>query len=200
MSRTSRHPLFAGSFVALSFLCSCATLQRDIAPQTTLPTPAGVFVVSPDENGWILFNPSGGGTAIVKHGPTKLESYGIDARSITVPKSRSCEKEFPAAVKLLTAMDPNRFTPRLQQVEADSSRGANFVNYYVLVEDHGAHGMPKDQSFALFEVMGLMGCHPYNPDLLVTVDYSYRYYPGHDDPEFKKKAKWVLDRVTFKRP
>lgn len=171
----------------------------DYYPPLTKMQGRGITLTSPDEKGWFEFNPEGKGAALVKAGPTNHESYSIIITYFNSSSFKS-ENEFLDSVKKLNTGSPNRFKVLSRIAELNPSRGAYFVNYYSLAEDYGARRMPKDQTFALLEIMGFYTRHPDDPTRIIKVEYSYRYYPGHEDPEFKKKAEWVLNQVTFIKP
>lgn len=66
---------------ATLLLVSCATQEgppyyQSIPPLSQVPS-VGVSFVIPDEEGWAFFDPDGKGSAIVKSGKTKIESYAI---------------------------------------------------------------------------------------------------------------------------
>jgi hypothetical protein len=199
-----RH-LVAALLSILTFcFCSYTAADDRVAPGTKL-AGRGISLVSPNEYGWLVLNRGEKGASVgvtrglilAKYGPTRRETYTIQADYLKSAGSQ-CEKDLPGGIKApFNATAPERFKIRLQQAELDPLRGPNFASYYVLAEDYGAHGMPENEKYALLEEMGLAACHPNDPGLLVKVGYSYRYYTGHEDREFKKKAKWVLDHVMF---
>ena len=171
----------------------------DYFPPLTEMPGRGISLTSPDEKGWFVFDPDGKGAGLVKAGPTNTESYAITISYYDSSNFKS-ENQFLDLVKKMNTGNSDRFKVRKNKEELDHSRGAYFVNYYSLAEDYGAHKMPKDQSFALLEIMGFYTRHPNDPSLMIKVEYSYRYYPGHEDPEFKKKAEWVLNHAIFTKP
>jgi hypothetical protein len=174
-----------------------ATTAQAVAPRTKFPR-RGIILVSPDEDGWRLSNDTGTVISLSKYGPTKIETYLIEVRVNDIEHGLKCEKLLAGSVNGFSGGEVgDRFKIRMSQAELDPSRGPNFGNYYLLSEDYAARGMPANQRYALLEEMGFMACHPNDPRLFVRVGYSYRYYPGHEDPEFKKKAKWVLDQMLF---
>jgi hypothetical protein len=178
-------------------VCSYAAADDRLHPQTKFASH-GISLLSPDEDGWVVFNPTGKDPTLAKYGATRIETYSIQISYSKSPSSaRACERDFAGIAKRINTTVSDRFKVRVNRADLDLSRGPYFVNYYVLAEDYGAHGKPSTQQYALFEQMGFFACDPNDPDRLVRVEYSYRYYPGHEDPEFKAKAKWVLDRATF---
>ncbi len=183
------------SFLFISF--AYGDSANYIEPLSKIPS-RGICLTSPDEKDWFIFDPDGKGGYLAKAGPSKKESYAISVEYSPVrsPGFKS-KKEFLEWAKKYHNMDSERFKIRSTNVELDSSHSSYFVNHYILAEDHGANKMPKNQKYAMVEAMGFFACHPDNPNLVIKVGYSYRYYQGHEDPDFKKKAKWVLDQVTF---
>ena len=65
-------------------------------------------------------------------------------------------------------------------------------------EDEKANDGPTGDSYMFLETMGFFAAHPNIPNYMVRVAYSYRYIKGHEDPLFKKKAKWVFDQFVYK--
>lgn len=170
-----------------------------VSPLTEFQFP-GISLTIPDEDGWLEFNPKNKDiTGFVKDGPNiKSESYVISVEIYNSTGLRS-EEELLELVKNQST-GGSRLKFLVSDAELDRSRGVYFVKSYMLAEDHGAHQMPKDESFALLEAMSFNALHPYDPDALVSVSYSHRYYPGYEDPGFRNKAKWLLDHAVFTKP
>jgi hypothetical protein len=165
-----------------------------LSPLTKIPAH-GITLTSPDEKGWLVHDPDGKGAYLGKEGPTKSESYVISITHFNhIVKS---EQELLDSVKQMNTGSSDRYKLRIASAEFNRSRGAYFVNYYGLTEDHGAHQMPRGKDFALLEILGFYARHPDDPGHIIKVEYSYRYYSGHEDPEFKKKAEWVLNNAVF---
>lgn len=187
--------------IVLYIAIACSSYGGDVdyvSPLTQIPA-RGVSLTSPEEKGWFIIDPDGKGAYLAKVGATKSETYAIAITYFESINFKS-EKEFLDSVKQRNRASSERFKIRTANEELNRLRGPYFVNYYSLAEDSGAHQMPKGKSFAIIEIMGFYARHPNDPGRLVKVEYSYRYYPGNEDSEFKKKAEWVLDHATFTTP
>ncbi|MHB8811120.1 MAG: hypothetical protein ACYC9M_14075 [Desulfobulbaceae bacterium] len=181
-------------------LAEALPYTEPIPPLSQVPGKGILFTV-PDENGWMLFDPDGKGSTIVKQGKSKIESYVISLDYYQQPNPKS-ENEFKELYEILKQRElaPPRYRGLHADEEFNYSRGKYFLIFYYLIEDHEACHMPLGQKYLLLEVMGFLAVHPDNPDLIVRVAYTYRYSPGHEDHKFKEKAKWVLDQATFAKP
>jgi hypothetical protein len=183
--------------VLILFISSYATLNATdfVTPRTKLPGK-GITVISPDEEGWLFFDPDGKGKHLAKDGATRIETYAINLNYHRSGNFKS-EDEFLETIKQILTYTEKRFKLRSANVKLNPKRGPYFVNFHILSEDYEANQMPKDKKFALIEMMGFYARHPDEPSLIIMLQYSYRYYPGHEDPEFKKKAAWVIKNATF---
>jgi hypothetical protein len=170
---------------------------KNLPPLSKVPG-VGVNFIIPDEEGWMLFDPDGKGSMIVKHGASENESYAIslDFYNQSQPKTVS---EFQTLYNILK--DREVKPPRYKSIIANENQridtGDYFIEFYYLVEDHEASKMPKNAKFMLMETMGIFAVNPEIPDNLVRVAYSHRYLPNNKDNQFREKAKWVLENVTF---
>ncbi|MBU2630389.1 MAG: hypothetical protein KKE61_17390, partial [Proteobacteria bacterium] len=63
---------------------------KKLPPLSKVPG-IGVNFIIPDEEGWMLFDPDGKGSMIVKHGPSEKESYviSLDFYNQSKPKTLS---------------------------------------------------------------------------------------------------------------
>lgn len=187
--------------IIFQFLVSCATVSegppyiKKIPPLTQVPG-LGVSFTIPDEEGWMLFDPDGKGSTIVKVGRTKIESYVISLDSFQLPDSDTSydfRKLYEASKK--GEITPPRYSSLVIKDEANKSESE--ISFYYLVEDHQPIKIRAGDEHMLLETMGVFAKHPKIPNNIVRIAYSYRYAIGNEDPEFKKKAKWVLDQITF---
>jgi hypothetical protein len=190
--------LFLSLLMLLRHYHSHRNVIEAFPPQTEMQG-RGITLISPEEKGWFAFDPKGNGAALMKAGQSKSECYAIVITNFRATNFKS-EKDFLNQIKQMNTENPNRFKIRSTKEELNSLRGPYFANYYGLYEYYGIHSMPKGNNFALLEKMGFSALHPNDPGLIIRVEYSYRYYPGHEDPEFKKKAQWVLEHATFTKP
>lgn len=172
---------------------------QEIAPLTQIPG-LGVSFKIPNEDGWMLFDPDGKGSFISKSGQTKIESYiiSLDSYKQPIPDKESEFNQLYDTLKSREIEDPRYRLLTIEEKPRDSS--SKFaINFYYLVEDHQPIEKPTDQSYMLIETMGFFASHPNIPDNLIRVAYSYRYIKGHEDSNFKNKARWVLSNVEFSR-
>ena len=180
----------------LCLSCPCVSAVDSLRPKTELQG-GGVSYLSPDEDGWIVERSVKQWSLLGKYAANKAESYSIQMTHIKAACPASKEAFIETVRRSLQTTLP-RFKLRSTSVEEDKTgRAYARVNYYFLTEDYGAHKMPADQSYALLEAQGSYSCHPYDATVVEKAEYSYRYYPGDRDPNFKTNAQWVLDHVRF---
>lgn len=195
----------------LLFLVSCASQPnppqepqtqeppfiKPVAPLQTVPG-FGVTFIIPDEDGWMFFDPDGEGSVIGKTGKTEIESYiiSLDYYQKTVPESFA---EFYRIYETLEKVEiaPPRHQPLIVETNARNNENYHLIDFYYLVEDYQPEIMPSGQNFMYLEAMGFFMEHPNIPDIMIRVAYSHRYKAGNEDPSFKQKAQWVLDRVEL---
>jgi len=148
----------------------------------------------------MLFNPDGKGSIISKFGQTKIETYSItlDKYKQAVPKT---VLEFENIYQILE----NRETqaPRFKALKIIKKpiepMGKYALGFYYLIEDNNPTKIPAGDDYMLIETMGYFAVHPYIPNYLIRISYSHRYAIGNKDPEFNKKAKWVINQVTLSK-
>ncbi|MDD5760129.1 MAG: hypothetical protein PHI06_13725 [Desulfobulbaceae bacterium] len=174
--------------------------EIDYFPPLTKMPAHGITLTSPDEKGWFVSDPDGKGAYLLKVGPTKSETYAIVITMHSNNHIIKSDDELLDYVKRMNRGSSDRFKYRLTNEEFNRSHGVCFVSYYGLAEDHLAPQMPKGKEFALLEISGFYARHPDDPGLIIQVEYSYRYYPGHEDLDFKKKAEWVFKNAFFTKP
>ena len=169
----------------------------NLAPLSKIPG-LGSSLVIPNEDGWILFDPDGKGSFITKFGQTEIESYviSLDRYNHAVPNSSD---EFRKLYEILKQREISvpRYKLLLVKESARASLSTYALDFYYLVEDHQPIELPNGDEYMLLETMGFFALHPYIPDTLIRVAYSYRYAKGHEDSLFAEKAKWVLGNVVF---
>jgi hypothetical protein len=184
---------------SLSLCCNAAEppYVQAIPPLVRVPGQGLSFLI-PDESGWMFFDPDGKGSTIVKFGQSELESYVI-ALDVYDQNSEKTAQEFRELYEILKKRElaGPRYAPRDVVDQFNASKDKPWIDFYYLVEDHEAIRLPQGQDFMLMESMGYFAINPHEPNVIVRVSYSYRYSPGHEDGNFKDKAKWVLDRATF---
>ena len=113
-------------------VCSYAAADDRLHPQTKFASH-GISLVSPDEDGWVVFNPTGKDPSLAKYGATRIETYSIQISYSKSPSSlRACEREFADIAKRINTTVSDRFKVRVNRTDLDLSRGPYFVNYYTL--------------------------------------------------------------------
>ena len=135
---------------------------------------------------------------IVKHGKSKIESYVISLDRYKQPEPETVE-EFNSLYNTLKTRELS--DPRYKVLSAIetpiNSNGNYYIEFHYLVEDHKASNLPKSTEYMLMETMWFFTVNPKIPDNLARVVYSHRYLPNNQDGNFKEKALWVLENVSF---
>lgn len=202
VSQGVRMSRFISLFAITLLLASCtvreeSTYYKSIPPLSQVPG-VGVSFVIPNEDGWAFFDPNGKGATIVKSGKTKIESYVI---SLLYMKESSpiSEGKFQDLYDKLEKdeTESSRYKAHVIENEFSYLHNNSIVNFYYFIEDHGAIKLPNNSNHMLLEAMGIITVDPNRPDTLLKIAYTHRYAPGNEDPNFKEKAKWVLDHVEF---
>jgi hypothetical protein len=186
-------------------LLSCASPDgprylKAIAPLSTVPG-RGLSLEIPDEEGWSILDQDGKGSDIVKFGRTDIESYVISLdrwhldRPVSDVELRELYEEQKSKGRQMT-----RYKYRVTEELPDLSWGKLSIGFYYFWEDYGAVTLPAGEEYLLVQAMGIVSVDPYRPNSMVLVSYSYRYAPGHEDPRFHEKARWVLDHIVFTKP
>lgn len=187
----------------IALLTACAFEGKElpyiekIPPLSNVPG-AGISFVIPDEEGWMLFDPDGKGAMIARQGNSKIESYiiSLDYYQQPIPETEYKFKQLYQTLKQ-GEISPPRYNPLVIEDHRRDFKKNYCLDFYYLVEDSQPKEMPAGDTYMLLETMGLFAVHPNIPNYMVRVAYSYRYAKGHEDPQFKKKAKWVLEQLTF---
>lgn len=170
----------------------------DKVPPLSKISGVGISIIVPDESDWLIFDPDGKGSTIVKFGKSKFESYIISVDYYKHPDTKS-EYKFNDLYKILKEREltPPRFKVIKVSEKPNILKAKDFINFYYLVEDHQAKYNVSDENYMLLETIGFLAVNPNDHSSIVRVSYSYRYFKGNKDRKFKKKAKWVLDRAAF---
>ncbi len=187
----------------LILLASCDLGEKEASyiekiPRLSNVPGAGISFVIPDEEGWMLFDPDGKGAMIARQGRSKIESYiiSLDTYQQSVPKTEDKFKQLYQVLKQ-GETSPPRYNPLVIEDRLRDSKNSYCIDFYYLVEDSQPKKLPVGDDYMLLETMGFFAVHPNIPNYMVRVAYSYRYAKGHEDPQFKTKAKWVLEQLTF---
>jgi hypothetical protein len=191
------------ALILITIICNaCVSLGgppyiKEVAALTKVPGLGATFVI-PNEEGWMLFDPDGKGSLIVKYGGSKIESYviSLDLYKQSAPESDEEFISFYDRLKNRELGDP-RYKVISSNENPINSRGSYFIEFHYLVEDHKALNMPKGTDYMLLETMGFFTVNPEMPENLLRISYSHRYLPDNRDSRFKEKARWALENVSF---
>lgn len=158
----------------------------------------GFNIVSPAEKGWVTFIESPAELALGKLGDSKYESYAITASIFKLPSVNS-EEDFLTCIKKARKddTDPERFKILEDEENLSPEKGTYCVAYHTLCEDYSAAKMPRDKEYLLFEMAGFYWRSPFNPNIGMHVGYSQRCFPENQDPDFDKKAQYIIDQFNL---
>ncbi|UCB56623.1 MAG: hypothetical protein JSV30_05285 [Candidatus Omnitrophota bacterium] len=184
-------------FLVSSGISFAYNKREKVKPSTELQV-FGVKFVSPAEKGWVKLVENPGQLALGKEGNSKYETYAITASLFKLPSVDS-EEDFLACIRKgrKDDTDPERFKILEDQDNLCPEKGSYYVAYHTLSEDYAAAKMPRDKEYLLFEMTGFYWRSAYNPNIGIHVGYSQRCFPENQDPDFDKKAEYIIDQFKL---
>jgi hypothetical protein len=194
--------LVAALVVVLPSLSACVARKPPTVEYVPTPPPRyaarGYSLVPTDEPGWVIPLRNVEQIHFGKRGTNTDESFTIHAILIDLPTPLTAS-ELAVLMKDRESRDAQSERMKLvkHEVTVSTHAGADCVRSYVLTID----GAPVRQSSRAdpleIEALVLTCRHPRDPKTGVSVGYTQRRYPEHQDPAFRSKAEIVLRSVEF---
>ena len=153
----------------------------------------------PQENGWIIRSQKYDKLHLFKQGSKDDETFVILAWSGQLPNFER-EEDFINAVKAKFDRIPKQ--KRIKIIKSDFLPGDNsdfcFLIYEIM-EDHSAYKYTTDRKdYMMLETFRRLCRHPTNKNIAISIEYSHRYYPGDNDPDFMSKAEMIFNNLEYK--
>jgi hypothetical protein len=186
---------FAGLSVLLLMAC-VHERYAELDPSRRIDAVAGVSVLPPQEQGWMMPQMSQYRLGLFKQDSQPDATSSAQVRIFQLPKIES-EEQFLQYVTRHRSTEPAGKFKVLENV-AEVSRGSDgyCVRYHSVSEDKVAN-TPSGSKEIIIETIGYFCQHPKRENVGVLFEYSYRHHPGDEDAKFVQKANSFLDQVRF---
>lgn len=194
------------SLLMAFMFCSCASAPwQQVQPDSKILRLNGFSINLGDAEGWhINAGKTSNKVLLVKrnHTTDPFENYAIEAYVVAAPLFKS-DEEFLEAVKNGKSIgkDP-QYKILKDEIAMHKKQDENCVLSQTVAEQHGkiksfGFGNPRRPGHMVFESVNLTCRETGNPNNILDLSFSLRYYPNERDPQFDEKAMKIIDSVVI---
>lgn len=183
------------NLLLIFLLASCVSQESYVNPvELTLPAKRlqqyGYSFVPPNEQGWLVSQPSRMLITLQKHGSYANEILIIHG-SPSLLRESQLDKDF---ISLITETQKEewsepRYTLSKHEVVPYNEKQNKCIKSTIVMEDSGALTESGSRIVMMREVYTLNCIHPGKPEIVINVTYSHRYPPG-------KREEGIINRAT----
>lgn len=189
------------TIVFIIFIITSCVQTNNKYQEMKLPTERsyhrGFSLVPPNEPGWFILSKNRNELALTKEVGQKLnESYVIATFVTRLPQITS-QNAFNDAVEKLDTNFSSRFTLLKYHIDPYHGKGEYCARSYMVANDNAAAQYSGEVKSMIMENIGF-GCqHPSDKRIVIYLTFSYRHFPGNDDPALMDKAEKLFQSVEF---
>lgn len=206
--------IVAFSLLVWLLLNACSSLASSDLIEAPLPPERialrGYSLLPPNEKGWQISssNQSPNHLTLVNHRiESDDETLIIEASSLQYPNDSPSQfnEEIVKAIKESNA-NKLKASQRYKRLKDDlvlsHVQGMDCIRGYSIDEDYEAapvkvSGKP---GYMLLELAYISCFHPKDSHTGIRINYSQRYYPNHQDPNFLDKANAIFQAIEVTNP
>ena len=199
------------SLLPLLLLSACASSLSPLEDVSLPPERLalkGYSLLPPDEKGWQIMRRTRSPIHVMllnHRSENQDETLVIEASSNRIPENSQFNEE---TLQLIREANARRLkaSPRYKRLKGELAlsrpQGMDCIRSYTLDEDYEAAPVKASgkSGYMIIELVYISCFHPRDRLTGIRIDYSQRYYPNHQDPNFLDKANAIFNTIEVTNP